>query len=491
MIGAGRPIIFATSMARLRPGMPVIMRYVGCPVAESNSIDALTMCESFTANVVSAERCVVTIISAPIFSKCSITAAASAAPSSGSVPDPSSSSSTSERSVALSSTRLRRTRYAEKVERCSSSDWSSPMSTWKASTIGMIVPSAAGTGRPLIAIATRMPVVFSATVLPPAFGPLMTNAVRSRSSCTVVGTTVRVAGGGGGQDVVGGKRCPRGADDVGEDGAGLQRVELAAGVRGREDVAFVVDDGLRDEAGEARALLALLDQEVGEVVVQLDGRHRLDEERRAGAGALVQDAGDGVAMIGADGDAVAVAAQDDERLLNGVGAPVHDIGEDALDRRVLLLYALANGFQLGGRFFAQLAVAREVLVELREHRVEVGDGVRELREAWVAVAAQEGLADGLRGACGADDDPRLVELQHGLARKERRDIGEAGEREQTLAMVEAHHLREIGLRRLAFRERAQRTAPRDRILAEGGLCLEGDEGENALDLERRCVHVGH
>ena len=46
----------------------------------------------------------------------------------------------------------------------------------------MIVPSAAATGKPLMAIATSSPVVFSATVLPPAFGPLITSAVLSRSS---------------------------------------------------------------------------------------------------------------------------------------------------------------------------------------------------------------------------------------------------------------------------------------------------------------------
>ena len=137
MMEWGRPIICATSMARLRPGMPAIMRYVGCAVAASNSIDAFTMRLSLTAKLFSAERCVVTIISAPVSRRCSITAVAIADPSSGSVPDPSSSSSTSERSVTRSRTRRRRTRYAENVERCSSTLWSSPIRTWKSSTIGM------------------------------------------------------------------------------------------------------------------------------------------------------------------------------------------------------------------------------------------------------------------------------------------------------------------------------------------------------------------
>src|SRR5207253_9989938 len=128
----------------------------------------------------------------------------------------------------------------------------------------------------------------------------------------------------------------------------------------------------------------------------------------------------GVAVVGADGDAVAVTAQDDERLLDGVSAAVHDVGEGALDRGALMLDALADRAQLRRRFLAQLAVAREVLVQLPEHRVEVGDRVRERGEARVAVAAEEGLADRLRGARGAYDDPRLVEIEHRLPREQRR-----------------------------------------------------------------------
>ena len=55
----------------------------------------------------------------------------------------------------------------------------------------MTVPSAAGTGSPLMAMATSSPVVFSATVLPPAFGPLITSAVLLRSSATEIGMTFR------------------------------------------------------------------------------------------------------------------------------------------------------------------------------------------------------------------------------------------------------------------------------------------------------------
>src|ERR1051325_2151441 len=56
--------------------------------------------------------------------------------------------------------------------------------------------------------------------------------------------------------------------------------------------------------------------------------------------------------------------------------------------------------------------------------------------------------------------------------------------------IEAHHLRETALRRLALGERAQRPPPRNGILAERGFGLEGDERQNAFNLERGGVHGG-
>jgi len=53
----------------------------------------------------------------------------------------------------------------------------------------------------------------------------------------------------------------------------------------------------------------------------------------------------------------AVAAHDDQRLLDGVDAAIHHIVQHALDRAALLLHALADGAQFRRGFFAQLAVA--------------------------------------------------------------------------------------------------------------------------------------
>ena len=86
--------------------------------------------------------------------------------------------------------------------------------------------------------------------------------------------------------------------------------------------------------------------------------------------------------------------------------------------------------------------------------------------------------------------PRLFELEDGLAGEERRDIGEAGQRQETVAVEEADHLGEVGLGGFALTQRAERTTPGDGVFAQRGLGLERDEGENAFDFEGRCVHAG-
>ena len=76
---------------------------------------------------------------------------------------------------------------AENVESAASIDCASPMSARNAVNTGKLA-AAAGTGIPACAIIASSAVVFSATVLPPVFGPLIiscrSSAVNSRSSGT-------------------------------------------------------------------------------------------------------------------------------------------------------------------------------------------------------------------------------------------------------------------------------------------------------------------
>ena len=116
-------------------------------------------------------------------------AVASAPPSFGSVPPPASSSSTSAGSASASSVATTFAMCAENVLRLSAIDCSSPMSAntlWK---IGTWVPSAAGMSSPACAMIGSSPAVFSATVLPPVFGPVMTRARAGGTRITSTGVT--------------------------------------------------------------------------------------------------------------------------------------------------------------------------------------------------------------------------------------------------------------------------------------------------------------
>ena len=63
--------------------------------------------------------------------------------------------------------------------------------------------------------------------------------------------------------------------------ARLQRVQLRRHVDAVDDVALMLDQQLRNESRDAGDLFAFLNQQIGQIVVQLHDLHRLDEERRA------------------------------------------------------------------------------------------------------------------------------------------------------------------------------------------------------------------
>ena len=99
------------------------------------------------------------------------------------------------RRAARASAPSRRSRIAtrlatwpEKVERLISIDWRSPMSASTASKTGSAAVSAGGR-RPDWCSSAARPSVFSATVLPPVFGPLITSA-RSPPRSRSIGTAV-------------------------------------------------------------------------------------------------------------------------------------------------------------------------------------------------------------------------------------------------------------------------------------------------------------
>ena len=85
--------------------------------------------------------------------------------------------------------------WPENVETLAVIDCSSPMSANTARKAVTREPGAAGTYRPAFAISASSPAVFSATVLPPVLGPVITS--------TDCGGTIRISTGTGGASVSG------------------------------------------------------------------------------------------------------------------------------------------------------------------------------------------------------------------------------------------------------------------------------------------------
>ena len=120
-------------------------------------------------------------------------------------------------------------------------------------------------------------------------------------------------------------------------------------------------------------LLALLLERLGEGVVRLDDGERLDEERLARARLLVDDPGDALAPVGADGQAVAPPLLRHVAVGEDVGPrahellePPHDVAPQADDR------GADRGEARGGRV-ADPAVGLEDDVPLREEVLEVAE----------------------------------------------------------------------------------------------------------------------
>ena len=102
---------------------------------------------------------------------------ANAEPSSGSVPEPNSSSMINEFSSALLIISITLCICAENVDRFCSILWLSPISTRMLLNTDIWLLSDTGIIRPHIVIAVRSPTVFKATVLPPVFGPVIIRQV--------------------------------------------------------------------------------------------------------------------------------------------------------------------------------------------------------------------------------------------------------------------------------------------------------------------------
>ena len=249
---------------------------------------------------------------------------ASAEPSVGSVPAPSSSSRTSVSGPARATIRMIERRWPRNVDSDWATDCSSPMSAKTSPNTGRRVPASAGTCSPDWCIRLSRPRVRRATVLPPVFGPVMTSAVYSSPRRMSIGTT---------RPVRPGCRAPQ-QDDLGPVGdlrpgsASISSASraLADQKSNRARASSVsrsggplAGDHRRELVEDALDLRRLRQLGFAPGVAQLDGDQRLHEQRLAAARSVVDDALDAALGVRRDRDDVAAVAERDDGLLQRAG----------------------------------------------------------------------------------------------------------------------------------------------------------------------------
>ena len=174
---------------------------MGRRLASSNSTEAFSKRGSLYLSAFNSPKWVVATQSCTDAASCCSKAVARALPSLGSVPAPTSSSST--RAGAKPSplrdcsdpiaARIRAIRFTWplKVERFCCSDCSSPISAKTAAHHGTFAVPTQGKNNPARAIRAARPRLLSATVLPPVLGPVIATTLKLGSICRLTGTTGR------------------------------------------------------------------------------------------------------------------------------------------------------------------------------------------------------------------------------------------------------------------------------------------------------------
>ena len=180
---------------------------------------------------------------------------------------------------------------AEKVLRLAEIDCSSPMSANTLLNTGTCEPSAAGISSPACAISDSSPAVLSATVLPPVFGPVITSTRGGIGGISRTSVRRDLDGGAGEQrmprraqfEPAVRRRSPARPRRRRANCARLEHVERRRRVDRAMQVAAAAAERIRQREQDAADFLRFLLLERDDVVVDLDGAERLEEQARAAA----------------------------------------------------------------------------------------------------------------------------------------------------------------------------------------------------------------
>ncbi len=244
--------------------------------------------------------------------------------------------------------------WPEKVERLISIDCRSPMSASTWSKTGSAAVSAGGRSPAWWRSAAR-PRVFSATVLPPVLGPLITSARRLPRSRSI-GTAERASSSGwrAAASRTSSDDLDRCALPAAREGAERHRqVDLPRRLDRCGEKRCRLGDGRRELPQDPLDLLALRARRLRLAVGELDDVERLDEEGLAGVGRVVDDSRHAPAGARLDGQHGPAAAEGDELLLQVLAE---------LARADELLELVAHALPPGPELAAQLAELRRGVV---------------------------------------------------------------------------------------------------------------------------------
>ena len=454
-----------------------------------------------------ADRCVVTIARPPRATSASRYATAMALPSSGSVAPPISSINASVSGPASSRISASRSIEDENVERSERIACASPISVRTARKTGRRVPAPAGIGIPHWASIAKRPAVFRTTVLPPAFGPETTSSRRSAGRSRSSGTASPPLAGRAEdsppqlfeprveEGVAGGAERPApvvrelgdpALADLAEEDPRLDGVQLRElSDRGFECRAFGEDPPpeLREQP---LGLPPLLGSEQREVVVRLDDLERLDEHRLPRARSVVHDAGDSRAGGGEDRQAVAVVAEHDDRVAQGLVPLADDFLELPRHLAAPAPQLRTRRGERRRRVVAQEPVGAEEPRRSRQKRFERRQRLAS-RGQQRALCFPEGAAHGLARARRADERPELLGRRRASGgrqgREAGRDVVEARQRQGSVAQAEGDGFVRLGQPPPHvgfFRCRA----PRQNRRPSGRRSSQGrDEAEDDVELE--------
>src|ERR1043166_5490401 len=263
---------------------------------------------------------------APRRRKWSTTGTPSAPPSIGSVPDPTSSSSTSAGVCRLRSIPAMFAMCPEKVLRFASIDCSSPMSANTDRNTGTREPSAAGMRRPR--------------------GRQLERAIRQRRLDAV--------------------------DRIGKTRACLKHVELGCDVNRPRQIRGARSKRVRQREQDATNFFGFLFFERDDVVVDFDRAERLEIEAGAACRRAVHDAGNRRAMLGLHDDHVPAVAFGDDlvlQILRGFFSAQIRL-ERAAEARSLLSQLLPNRLELRARAVDDFSRLVDLLADLSRFVLE-------------------------------------------------------------------------------------------------------------------------